>query len=184
MKIWIQFKDWNRKQNEFNKWKMLNYAAITILRGAVYKFDISDKLLVSGLTLTIWWFNLLMQLFTSQGIKWMSRTSAKRSGRLGNSKVAGSNPYLTFLNPGWVKPMTLKLILSLPSPMLSKDWLPQCRDNETEWDSRSWCWQPDVPVRQHHIVTMSVHCHKSVPPTHWACLTTVKHSFIPHWTMS
>ena len=27
----------------------------------------------------------------------------------------------------------------------------------TEWDGRSWCWWPGVPVRQHNKVTMSVH---------------------------
>ena len=30
---------------------------------------------------------------------------------------------------------------------LSKDWLAQCQDNVTEWDSRSRCWWPGVPVR-------------------------------------
>ena len=30
----------------------------------------------------------------------------------------------------------------------------------TEWDSRSWCWRPVVPLRQHYKVTMCAHCHK------------------------
>ena len=33
----------------------------------------------------------------------------------------------------------------------------------TEWDSRSWCWQSGVLVRQHYKVTMSVHCHCHLP---------------------
>ena len=37
----------------------------------------------------------------------------------------------------------------------------------TEWDIRSWCWQPDLPVGQHYKVPMSVHCHKSVPVQIW-----------------
>ena len=47
-----------------------------------------------------------------------------------------------------------------------KDWFAQCKDNVTEWDSRSWCWQPGVPLRQCYEVTMSAHCDKSVaiPP--------------------
>ena len=45
----------------------------------------------------------------------MSKASAFRSGRLGNLKVVGSNAALTFfLNPGRVKPMTIKLILVAP----------------------------------------------------------------------
>ena len=67
-----------------------------------------------------------------------------------------------------------------------KDWLAQCQDNATEWDSRSWCWQSDVPVRQHYEVALSVHCNKLVPnrlPLPQACLTTVKHSFIPYRTI-
>ena len=43
------------------------------------------------------------------------------------------------------------------------DWLAQCRDNVTEWDSRSWWQCPDVPVRQLYEVTISAHCPKSVP---------------------
>ena len=64
----------------------------------------------------------------------------------------------------------------------SKDWLAQCQDNVTEWDNRSWCWQPGVPVRQHYKIAMCTHCHKSIPQSPWACPTTVKHSFIPHQT--
>ena len=32
-----------------------------------------------------------------------------------------------------------------------------------EWDIRSWCQWLNFPVGQHYEVTMSVHCHKSVP---------------------
>ena len=35
------------------------------------------------------------------------------------------------------------------------------------WDTWSWCWWPGVPMRQHYKVTMSVHCHKSVPILIW-----------------
>ena len=48
-----------------------------------------------------------------------------------------------------------------------KDWLAQCQDKVTESDNRSWCLRPGVPVRQHYQVTMSVHCHKSVPILIW-----------------
>ena len=43
-----------------------------------------------------------------------------------------------------------------------KVWFAQCQDNMTEWYSRSWCWQPGVPVKQHYKVTMSAHCHMLV----------------------
>ena len=26
------------------------------------------------------------------------------------------------------------------------DWLAQCQDNVIEWDNRSWCWWPGVPI--------------------------------------
>ena len=63
--------------------------------------------------------------------------------------------------------MTLKLILvsSWPGAQHYLDrprtgWL-SVRIMRLEWDSRSLCWWPDVPVRQDYGVTMSVHCHKS-----------------------
>ena len=40
-----------------------------------------------------------------------------------------------------------------------KDWLAQCQDNVTKWDSRSWCWRLGLPVGQHCKVTMSGQCH-------------------------
>ena len=73
----------------------------------------------------------------------MSRVSVSRSGGLGNSNLAGSNLDLVGLNPGGVKPITLKLLLltllACHSALLEKvnDWLAQCQDNETELDSRS-----------------------------------------------
>ena len=37
-----------------------------------------------------------------------------------------------------------------------------------EWDIRSWCWHPDLPVVQCYKVTMNAHHHKSVPVLlHW-----------------
>ena len=50
-------------------------------------------------------------------------------------------------NPSWVKPMTYQI--------------DTCR-------FKSWCWQPGFPVGQHYKITMSVHCHKSVPILIWA----------------
>ena len=43
-----------------------------------------------------------------------------------------------------------------------EDWLAWNLDNITEWDSRSWFLQPDLPDRQHYKVAFIVHCHKSV----------------------
>ena len=43
-----------------------------------------------------------------------------------------------------------------------RGWLAQCPDNVTEWDIRSSCWRPGLPVGQHYK-SMSAHCHKSVP---------------------
>ena len=37
-----------------------------------------------------------------------------------------------------------------------KDWLVQCQNNVTEWDIRSWCWQPGLPVFQHYEIMMNV----------------------------
>ena len=51
----------------------------------------------------------------------------------------------------------------VPSRVKPMDWLAQWKDNITEWDIRSWCWQPGLPVGQHYKVTMILHCHKSVP---------------------
>ena len=48
-----------------------------------------------------------------------------------------------------------------------KDWLAQCQDNVTRCDIRSCCWWPGFPVGLHYKVTMSVHCHKSVPILIW-----------------
>ena len=50
---------------------------------------------------------------TSQGGR-MSRAPASGSGRLGNPKITGLSPEPAGLNPGQVKPMTLKLILVAP----------------------------------------------------------------------
>ena len=44
-----------------------------------------------------------------------------------------------------------------------KDWLAQFQNNVTGWDIRSLFRLPDVQMRQHYKVTMSVHCHKTVP---------------------
>ena len=37
----------------------------------------------------------------------------------------------------------------------------------TEWDIRSWCWWPGLPVGQHYKVVLSVHCHTSGPLMIW-----------------
>ena len=37
----------------------------------------------------------------------------------------------------------------------------------SEWDIRSWCWQPGLLVGQHYKVSMGAHCHKSVPVLIW-----------------
>ena len=36
-----------------------------------------------------------------------------------------------------------------------KDWLAHQQYNVTQWDNRSWCWQPGDPVRQHYNMTRS-----------------------------
>ena len=41
-----------------------------------------------------------------------------------------------------------------------KDWLTQCQDKVTDWDIKSWCWRPGVPVGQQYKVAMSAHCRK------------------------
>ena len=45
-----------------------------------------------------------------------------------------------------------------------QDWIAQvqCQDNVTEWDIRSLCSEPGLPVGQHYPVAMSAHCHTSV----------------------
>ena len=55
--------------------------------------------------------------------------------------------------------MTFKVgTLSLPNlapgvTRIGKDWLAQYQDDVTGWDIRSWSWQPDLPVGQHHKVS-------------------------------
>ena len=97
---------------------------------------------------------------TSQG-GGMSKASASRSGRLGFPKVTFV-PWLS--QPNYFKIDTCCFLVQCLSLLgYCKDWLAQNQDNETEWDSRSCCQMPDVPVRQHYKVAVIVHCHKSVP---------------------
>ena len=42
------------------------------------------------------------------------------------------------------------------------NWFAQYQANVTEWDIRSCCWQPDLPLGQHYNVAMRVQCQKSV----------------------
>ena len=53
--------------------------------------------------------------------------------------------YKPIRTPGGVKP---KVFPSLPSLVRTgqSDIIPQCQDNVTEWDIRSWCWQTGIPV--------------------------------------
>ena len=48
-----------------------------------------------------------------------------------------------------------------------KDWLAGCQDNVTEWNIRSWCQRPSLPVGQYYKVAMSVHCDKLVLTLMW-----------------
>ena len=62
--------------------------------------------------------------------------------------------------------------LLLPSLVLSfikirQGLVGQCQDIMNEWNSRSWCRWPGVPVRQHYKVTMSTYCHNFVPVLIW-----------------
>ena len=105
--------------------------------------------------------------------------------RSGNLQVAGSNPDLTVFEPWSSQTNDFKIdtchFLAWLSALLGqgKDCLAECQDRAIEWNRRSWCWW-GVPMSQHYKVAMSVHCHKLVPPTHQACATTVRHSFMPH----
>ena len=58
--------------------------------------------------------------------------------------------------------------LSFPSLTLSINRIgrAQSQDKVTEWDIELLCQWPDFPVEQHFKVTMRVHNHKSVGPTH------------------
>ena len=47
-------------------------------------------------------------------------------------------------------------VVSLKDLCRAKDWLAYCQDNVTEWDSRSWYWQPDFPMEQHCKLAMRV----------------------------
>ena len=81
---------------------------------------------------------------TSQGGQ-VSRAPVSYSGRLGNRKFVGSNPDLTVFQPWSSQTNHFKIdtfhsqawCLALLGE--DKDWLAQCQDNATEWDSRSWC---------------------------------------------
>ena len=75
----------------------------------------------------------------------MSGVPASRSGRSGNPKVMGSNLDLTVSEPWSSQSSDFKIdtchslawcLVLLGS---DKDWLAQCHNNATEWDSRSWC---------------------------------------------
>ena len=44
-----------------------------------------------------------------------------------------------------------------------KDWFVQYQCTVTEWDIGSWYQQPDLLLRQHYKVTLSVQCDKLVP---------------------
>ena len=105
---------------------------------------------------------------TSWGSR-MSRPSGSCSGILGNMKVGGSSPDVPVFEPWSSQTNDFKFdtcrSLAWHSTLLGwgKDWLVQCQNNVTEWDSRSWCWWPGVPVTQYYKVAMSTHCHKLVP---------------------
>ena len=109
----------------------------------------------------------LTDLRTCQGGQ-MSRVSTSHPGRSG-IQITGSNLDLTVFKPWSSQTDDFKintcLSLAWCSALLGygKDWLAPCEDNATEWDNRSWCQQPGVLVRQHYKVTMSAHCHTSVP---------------------
>ena len=42
----------------------------------------------------------------------------------------------------------------------NKDWLAQCQDKVTEWDTRSLCKQPGLPVMKQYKATITPHCYK------------------------
>ena len=86
----------------------------------------------------------------------MSRTPSSHSGRSGNPKIMGSSQEHVALKPGRVKSMTLKLILVNSQPDVrhyqGRARLVQCQDTVADWDSRSWCPQPGIPVTQQYKV--------------------------------
>ena len=99
----------------------------------------------------------------------MCRASASRSARSVNSNVAGSSPNLADFETWSSQTSDIKLdtCRSLAWCLIllgyGKDWFVQCPDNGTEWDSRSQCQWPGVPIRQSSKFAMSAHCHTSVP---------------------
>ena len=84
-------------------------------------------------------------------------------------QISKTNKTNMHLNPGRVKLMTLKihtyyhLTWNLALLGYNKNWLSQNQDNVTVLEIGSLCWRPGLPVEQHYKVSMSVHCHKSVP---------------------
>ena len=90
----------------------------------------------------------------------MSNSSISRFGKSGNPKPRGFKPWSSQTNDFKIDtchfPASRLALLGS-----SKDWLAQCQDNVTEWDTRSW-W-PGFPVRQHYKIGMRALSHKSVP---------------------
>ena len=91
------------------------------------------------------WHHLVLVSCQGFGIKW--------DDRLGFERLLPFWEMLGFESTDsnlWLK----NVYLSLSSKALSiiRIWLAQCEDNVTEWDIRSWCWPPDLPVGQHYEV--------------------------------
>ena len=59
------------------------------------------------------------------------------------------------------------LLLSVQALSISRIWF-----SVTKCDIRSWCWWPGLPTGQLYKVTMSAHCHKSIPDL-WQCVDGV-----------
>ena len=125
---------------------------------------------------------------------WMSRAPVPMFWEIGEFRPHGYDSWSSQINA--LKMYTCRF-LARCSTLLGwgMDWLAQCQDNVSEWDIRSWCWQPGLPVGWHYKV-MSIHCHKSILVLMWPylllghktrtkkqALTSRSHSMVLHNTI-
>ena len=83
----------------------------------------------------------------------MSRASASRFGEIreseGHGFESGTQGFETWSSQTKDFQIDTCHFLAWRSALLGwgKDWLAECQDTVTEWDIRSWCQWPGVPVR-------------------------------------
>ena len=99
----------------------------------------------------------------------MTRASASRPGRSGNMNLVGSNPGPSGFNTGQVKPMTFKLIVVVPSPVLTIGQAGCLRVRKMRHKGIAGLGASGlmphsdyIVTRGDYIVTMSAPCHKLV----------------------